>query len=77
LKLRREFFYLALDRISHLLTRSVVVVLPPRPEEALQPIAALSRHHVYVQVWHGLANTIIDGDKCSFGIHSCLNGPSQ
>jgi hypothetical protein len=64
---------LTLDRVAHSLTRSVIVVVVPRPKKAFQPITAFSGYDVYMQVRHCLANAIVNCYERSFGIHRGLD----
>jgi hypothetical protein len=70
----RQFFNLALNRIAHRLTRSVVSVLLPGPKKASQAVTPLSGYYVNVQVWHCLANAIVNCYERPFrtdrGLHS-------
>jgi hypothetical protein len=70
----REFLNLTLNRIAHGLARRLVPVLLPGPKKAFQTVTPLSGYYVNVQVWHCLANAIVNCNERPFGAHGPLHG---
>src|SRR6266571_6478182 len=55
----------------------VAAVALPRPEEAAQSVPVAARHDVSMQVWHALADDVIERDKRAVGSQRRGNYPRE
>ena len=51
----------------------IVLIGPPRPEEAAEPIAFAAGDDVHVQVRHALTDAVVHCDEGTVGAHSFLD----
>ncbi len=64
-----EALYFALNRRSDSFACFLIAVLLAWPEKPSQPVSALARHNMNVQMRNGLADLIVHRYECAFRIH--------